>query len=81
MSKLTKAEKKELRKLKGEYVKGDVPVDPPVSVEGYSFPSKSRCPRCKSLDTVAVSTQENIQYRLCRVAICRWKYAVIGGKV
>lgn len=52
-----------------------------IKIVEYAFPSKSKCPRCKSLDTVAVSTQKNIQYRLCRVAICRWKYTVLGEKV
>ena len=47
----------------------------------YSFPTKSRCKRCGSLNTTAVRTHKNKQYRRCRSAVCRHKYAVIGDIV
>ena len=47
----------------------------------YAFPSKSRCPRCQTTDTVATSTQKNVQYRQCQRAICRQKFSVLGKKV
>jgi len=47
----------------------------------YVFPTKSRCPRCGTTDTVATSTQGAVQYRRCRRGICRHKYAVRGAKI
>lgn len=48
----------------------------------YEFPGKGRqCPRCKCWDTQARSTQGNVQYRICRRAICRQSYTVIGVAV
>lgn len=47
----------------------------------FSFPSKSACPRCGATDTIATSTQTNIQYRKCQRPICRYTYKVIGDKV
>jgi hypothetical protein len=44
----------------------------------YAFPTRSRCPRCGSIDTVARSTQGRTQYRRCRVAICRGAFKVTG---
>lgn len=47
----------------------------------YSFPTQSRCPRCRTTDTIATSTQGKIQYRRCLRAICRHTYTVIGMKI
>lgn len=47
----------------------------------YSFPTRSRCPRCGSLDTVATGKNQDVQYRQCRMAVCRQRYTVIGQKV
>jgi len=47
----------------------------------FSFPSASRCPRCKSIKTLALSTQGNVQYRKCQVPICRHTYKVLGTEV
>ena len=47
----------------------------------FSFPTKVRCPRCKSLQTRAYSTNENTQYRECLVAVCRWRFSVRGKPV
>ena len=47
----------------------------------YAFPSKSRCPRCGVLDTVAYTTRGPIQYRQCQRAVCRRKYSVTGTPV
>ncbi|MGA1979474.1 MAG: hypothetical protein ABSG99_02760 [Sedimentisphaerales bacterium] len=47
----------------------------------YSFPTRSRCPRCKTTDTIATETRGKIQRRQCQRAICRWKYIVYGTKI
>jgi hypothetical protein len=47
----------------------------------YAFPTRSRCPRCGSLDTQRIGQRDNIQYRICHVAICRNRYKVIGTKI
>ena len=47
----------------------------------YAFLTLSRCPRCKTTDTVATSTQGKVQYRRCLRAVCRWTYTVMGTKV
>jgi len=57
------------------------PEPPEKEKPKYSFPTKSRCPRCQTTDTEATSTQDNIQYRQCKRAICKWKYTVRGVKV
>lgn len=48
----------------------------------YDFSHGLRCPRCKTLDTLARSTQGNIQYRRCLRATCqsnnRGAYTVVG---
>lgn len=49
-------------------------LDQPV----YSFPTKSRCPRCGSLDTGRRSEHGDTQYRVCRVTVCRKNFAVKG---
>lgn len=47
----------------------------------YSFPTVSICPRCGGTQTRAVSTQMNVQYRVCQAPICRHRYTVIGSEV
>ena len=47
----------------------------------YAFPTRSRCPRCRAVDTLATSTQQNVQYRQCQRAVCRYRYAVRGVEV
>lgn len=44
----------------------------------YVFPTPSKCPRCRGVDTVAYRTDGKIQYRRCRRAICRHRYQVRG---
>lgn len=44
----------------------------------YSFPTKSRCPRCQGTQTKAVSTQGNIQYRKCTAPVCQKAFTVKG---
>ena len=56
-----------------------VEATPPATV--FAFPSRSRCPRCGTVDTVALSTQGDVQYRRCLRAICRKRYAVRGERV
>ena len=55
----------------------------PRSTKGpvYAFPTRSRCPRCGSLNTEAYTTQGDIQRRRCRVPVCRRKYHVVGVRV
>ena len=57
------------------------PEKPKKKKVKYAFPSKSRCPRCGSTQTVTLSTQKNVQYRKCQMAVCRWTYTVVGGKI
>ena len=47
----------------------------------YVFPTPSKCPRCKTIDTEAYSTNGNIQYRRCRRAVCRHRYSIFGTPV
>jgi len=47
----------------------------------YAFPSKSRCPRCGTLETRQRSTKGRVQYRQCTRAICRWRYQVFGRQI
>lgn len=57
--------------------------NPPAENKGsvYSFPTQIRCPRCQAADTRARSTQGDIQYRVCRRAVCRHKFKVVGEKI
>lgn len=52
--------------------------DEPVVTLTYSFPTKSRCPKCKRLSTRAVSTQGQTQYRRCLRPSCREAYKEVG---
>lgn len=47
----------------------------------YSFPSRSRCPRCRSINTKAVGKHGHTQYRVCQQPICRRRYSVKGELV
>ena len=60
--------------------KPDAAVEKEAAVK-YAFPSKSRCPRCGVLNTVAYTTRGPIQYRQCQRAVCRRKYSVTGTPV
>jgi len=48
----------------------------------YAFPSRSRCPRCGSLNTLRVSGGTShggsLQYRQCQVTVCRRNYTSKG---
>ena len=44
----------------------------------WSFQTRSRCPRCGSLQTVHRSTQGRYQYRKCARVICRRNYRIVG---
>ena len=46
------------RKPKNEVVKEQ---GKPTTQEVYAFPTRSRCPRCGSMDTEATSTQGDIE--------------------
>jgi len=56
------------------------PVDLALQTK-WSFPSQSRCPRCRGTSTRATSTQGKVQYRQCQAPICQKRYTVIGTKV
>ena len=47
----------------------------------YSFPTRSRCPRCGAPDTKATSTQGEIQYRECIRPVCRHTFKVQGSRI
>jgi len=47
----------------------------------WTFPSGSRCPRCGSAQTRAVSTQGRVQYRQCQAPICRHRYHQFGREM
>jgi len=47
----------------------------------YSFPTRSRCPRCGTENTRGYCTRGMVQYRKCLAPICRCRYAVTGVKV
>ena len=59
------------------------PEQAPVEVPVFAFPTRSKCPRCGSVNTVATQTRGRTQYRRCRVAIpvCGKRYAVQGDEV
>ena len=52
-----------------------------IRKETFAFPTHSRCPRCKTVDTAAYRTKKNVQYRRCLRGICRYKYVIIGTKI
>ena len=47
----------------------------------YAFATKARCPRCKSLNTRAYSTNGDVQYRECLMAVCRHRFVARGEKI
>lgn len=49
--------------------------------KAYAFPTKSRCPRCRGLQTRCYSTQGRVQYRRCLAPVCQKAYTVMGTKV
>lgn len=60
----------------------EVVVEARVDLEPvYAFPSRSRCPRCKSINTVAHGKHGGTQYRVCQQPICRKRYSVAGSAV
>ena len=50
-------------------------------VKKWAFPSRSRCPRCKGIQTKATSTQGETQYRKCQAPVCQFRYAVKGEPI
>ena len=50
----------------------------------YDFTHGKRCPACKGTDTIATSTQGDVQYRQCRKVGCRnyhKNYPVVGKEI
>lgn len=58
-----------------------VPPVREIAAPTFSFPTRSRCPRCASTNTIAVSTQGGVQYRKCRSVVCRTSYKVFGDRI
>lgn len=55
------------------------PAPPPAATpRGWTWPARSRCPRCGSTETKRVSDDGPTQYRRCERAICRHSYKVQG---
>ena len=75
---MSKKQKTEIKKQKTN-IETQEPAKKKKDV--YSFPTKSRCPRCGSTDTLALSTNGDRQYRRCQMAVCKWRYAVRGKKI
>jgi hypothetical protein len=60
------------------------PVTTEASKSGpivWSYPNRSRCPRCGGIDTEAYASVDGVQYRRCRSAACRNRYKVNGNVV
>ena len=47
----------------------------------FSFPSRSRCPRCDSPNTIRYATEKSKQYRRCQMPLCRKTYCVFGEEI
>jgi Zn ribbon nucleic-acid-binding protein len=59
--------------------KGKVEAVKPVEEKPrYVFKSPVRCPRCQAPDTIATSTQGEVQWRKCQRPVCRHTFKVIG---
>ncbi|HAL44844.1 MAG TPA: hypothetical protein DCP47_02845 [Phycisphaerales bacterium] len=70
--------------VKSEPIKNQQSVEkekPQVKKAKYSFPTKVRCPRCRSTDNIVTSTPGKFQYRQCRQAVCRINFPVEGTKI
>lgn len=47
----------------------------------WSFPSRSRCRRCGSIQTTRTSQDGPTQYRQCQVPTCRHRYKEHGTQI
>lgn len=64
------------------HLPGVEPPPPPAvnpSPRGWTWPARSRCPRCGSTETRRVSDDGPTQYRKCERTICRYSYKVQGS--
>ncbi len=58
------------------------PAEKPVEEErAIAFPTKSRCLRCRSLNTKRTGDNGVTQYRECQQSVCRHKYSITGTPV
>ncbi len=73
------AKKAGTKKLGGKKAGGK--RKPKATEPEYAFPTKVRCPRCKTTDNVRVSSEGPVQYRKCRRAHCRWSFKINGERV
>jgi len=57
--------------------------EPKADKKVFSFPSKSRCPRCGTMNTRRVGENRggNIQYRVCTAPVCAKRYSEFGKEV
>lgn len=56
-------------------------LPPPPTARVWTWPGKSRCPRCSSIETVRVSDDGPTQYRRCTRPICRHSFKVQGNAI
>ena len=61
-------------------------VDPPLPVailRDHPMPERkvtgwlTKCPRCGLQSTIATSTRELVQHRICRSPICRYRFKIV----
>lgn len=64
------------RKQPAEIIEDEKPQPQPQQT--WAFPSRSRCPRCGSIQTKAYRVEGGVQYRECQNAVCRRRYRVDG---
>lgn len=62
-------------------IRGPVPVPLEASPAAVAFPTKVRCPRCKSLNTRQYGQRDRVGYYRCQVAPCRHSFQVVGKEV
>jgi len=51
----------------------------PQSKEVYAFATRCRCPRCRSVATVATGTHGPIQQRICKD--CGRRFQAVGWRI
>jgi len=56
-------------------------ADTAKDMASFAFPTKVRCPRCRSLETKRTGQRGGVQYRECLAPICRGRFRVVGQKL
>jgi len=59
------------------------PVDavPVAAGPVFAFPTRARCPRCGSANTMSYSTKDDSQYRRCLAPVCSRRFVVKGATI